>query len=1075
MYTRLFIVFTAILFLTHNALSANAVWWEGESAAKNDFVKSDWLDKDIRKTNLSNLDWLSCYVKEDAADKKEIYSAEFEIDVPADSEYTLYAREFYRRNASPWKFRFDGGKWQEVTREYPSMKGTIDELGRERSVVWCKYGKFELSKGKHKFEIQISERQKKGFQAGFDAFLLADVPFNPPATDNWQKPSFMSAYEYIGNFHWLEGENGESNFTNKPEKIPEKNARLSSEKWLVCDADPAAEPAEGFYAKWKFVSQKSASCHFWVRELNRKDESPFLYRINNGKWKKALPSTTFFDPVDLTKDVSACWVNYKKLYVQEGENTIEIKIDGENKDGAVKLAIDCLLVTLEPYLPQGKLRPDAIVNPPEGWFVYRPQSDLFDENNQSAFDLRKLNERKTGSHGFCKVDNNGIVFKDGTRPRFWGINVYDPIKMDNDGIKAFVKQVAKFGVNLIRINGSLCDPDKGTFGEIDKDLFDRLCYFIYVCQNSGVYVALANYNPADYIIKTTDGIEGYEKNSPKNKPYGLLLTSKKYREIYKKWARFLKYKNPYNRLRLYKDPTIAWFEIKTGKGILSDALNYLPKSQKKKLDQEYNKWLIRRYGDLPYVLKSWSTPKKYHPIIEEDGRKGSRTFRILPFDSFKYSVLKNPDFDHFNKRKMDQLKFIAEYSNKINKELIDYLRKECNFNGIISVGDSDNSAHFILNGVDAYIKSAGDVVAYNRFINPIKPENINEILHEDSFVKSRSVLFNPFISPVMQPNYYGKANIISEVAWTVPNNYRGEAVPFVSAYSSLQGHNTYVWYQADSNSWVSRLTTYCTQSAGIMGMFPGYALMFRRGDIKESLPVISQKLSMDEVYDLQGDGLYPTDFSSQVRLRKIPDFKDKINPFSFLVGKVNTQITTEEKGFIFEKIKLDKYLNTKKSTVVSSTKELDLDYKYGQLTIDSPKAQGFTGFTRRGVLKKLKDVTLNLKNSFINILVISLDNKPLSSSNHILVQAFSRENNNGWKTEKVPKENYFRLLDVGDSPLIVRNISANISMPGKASKGWKIWQLDANGYRIDELDMDESKNISFDFPEDGLYVELEKK
>lgn len=1076
MCKRFFAVIAVIFCYSTMVSGGNAVWWEGESAIKNDFVKSDWLNKDIRKTNLSEMDWLSCYLKGDAADKKETYTAEYEVSVPADSEYTFYAREFYRRNASPWKFRFDNGKWTEVAKDYPSIRGTIDDLGRERSVVWCKYGKFKLAQGKHKFEIQISEKEKKdGFQSGFDAFLLADVPFSPSATDNWQKPQFMAAYGYIGNFVWLEGEKGESNFTNEEGKIPEKNQRLSKDRWLVCSANPGDEPGDGFTARWKFTSQKSASFNFWVREFRKKDESPFLYRINNGKWKKALPSMTAFDSVDITKDVSACWVNYKKLYVQEGENTIEIKINGENKDGEIKLAIDCLLLTIEPYFPQGKLRPDSIVTPPEGWFVYRPQADPFDKSNISAFDLRKLNESKSGTYGFCKVDQKGFVFADGTRPHFWGINVYDPIKMDNDGIIAFVKQMAKFGVNLIRINGSLCNPENKSFGVIDKTLLDRLFYFIAVCRKNGVYVALANYDPADYIIKPTDGFEGYTKDEANKQPIGLLLTSEKYRKLYKKWALFLKKTNPYTRLKLYKDPTIVWFEIQSGKGVLLDALKYLPKAQREKLDKEYNKWLIKRYGDLPYVLKSWSTPKKYHPIIEEDGRKGARTFRILPFDSFKYSVLKNSDFDYFNKRKMDQMKFIADASAKINKDLIQYLRKKCHFKGVISVGNSSTSAPFILNGLDAYMKSTGEIIAYNKFVYPVKPEKIKEILHAGSFVKSRSILRNPFLSPVVQPNYTGKANVISEVAWAVPNNYRGEAVSFVSAYSSLQGHNTYLWYQADSNSWVSRLSTFSTQSAGIMGMFPGYALMFRRGDIKEGRPIILQKLNMDDVYDLGGDGIFMEDLTSQDRLKKIPSFEGKINPFSFFVGKVDTQIVTNEKSFLLEKLKIKKYLNTKKSTVSSSTNELSLDYKDGQLTINAPKAQGFTGFTKKGLLKKLNDVTFNLKNSFINILAISLDDKPLADSKHILVQAFTRENNNGWKTEKVPKESFYRLLNVGDSPLVVENISAKVSFPGKNSKGWEIWLLDSNGYRLTQLDFDDSKTISFNFPEDALYVELKKK
>ena len=189
--------------------AGNALWWEGESSVKNDFVKSKWLDTDIRQTRLSNMNWLSCYVKKDNPDKKKIYIAEYEINVPENSDYTFWVRELYRKNASPWKFRFDDGKWTQVTKKHAHIEGSITNLGRDRSIVWCKYGTFKLSKGKHKFEIQISERSQEDFQAGFDSFLLTDVPFTP---EGWQKPQVLAKYGYIGTFFWLEGEDAKKKY-----------------------------------------------------------------------------------------------------------------------------------------------------------------------------------------------------------------------------------------------------------------------------------------------------------------------------------------------------------------------------------------------------------------------------------------------------------------------------------------------------------------------------------------------------------------------------------------------------------------------------------------------------------------------------------------------------------------------------------------------------------------------------------------------------------------------------------------------------------------------------------------------
>ena len=1065
----------SVFFISNVSIAGNAVWWEGESAAKNDFVKSDWLNKTIRKTRLSNMDWLSCYVKEDAENKKTSYSAKYEIDVPADSDYTFWAREFYRKTASPWKFRFDGGKWTEVTKDYKHKIGSISDLGRDRSVVWCKYGKFKLTKGKHKFEIEISEREKKGFQSGFDCFLLTDVPFSP---DIWKKPQVLAAFEYIGTFIWIEGETAESNFINGEDGIVEKSQRLSKDKWLACSASSSDSSGDGFTAKWKFIAPIDGSFHIWMREYTKKNESPFLYRLNDGKWKRSLPSKTAFDPVEISDNDSVCWVNYKKSYISEGENTLEIKIDGENNKGDIRLAIDAILFSLEPVMPQGKLRPDTKIVPPEGWFVSRPRRDIIDRKNLSAIDMRKMNDSKAGVHGFCKIDSEGFVFKDGTRPRFWGMNVYDPMKMDNDSIDAFVRQMAKFGVNLIRINGTLCNPEKMQFGKCDKELLDRLYYFIAQCKRNGVYVALANYDPADYIIKPQDGFEGYTRSETNNHPYGLLYTNKKYRNLYKKWAKFLKNKNPYTKIRLYKDPTIVWFEIQTGKSILADALKHLPKAQKDKLDKQFNQWLIKRHGDLPYALRSWSTAKKYHPVTKEDGRKGARCYRILPFDSYKNSVITSSKNDHFNKRKVDQLRFIAKMNNEVNRELIDYLRKECKFQGLISTGNSMTAAPFILGGLDAYMKSSGDIIAGNAFVKPWRPKNMDSILKEGTLLKSRTVLKNPLASPVIKPVYKGKANVVSEISWLYPNRYRSEAVPFISAYAALHGNSTNIWYQANSNSWISRLTKYSTQSPAIMGLFPGYALMFRRGDVKKGDIVVKQKLNVEDIFNLKGDGLFLKNIMQKQRLRQIPDFNGFINPFAYLVGRVESDIvqSKKEKGFSIEKLKIRNYVNTKKGTVKSSTGELALDYHNGRLIINTPRAQAFVGFSGKDITKKLKDVTISTNNTFGNILVIALDDQPIASSSHILIQAFSEERNSGWKTEKVPKKKYSRLLDAGDAPLVVKNIKGHVAFHDKKQKNWEVWKLDSNGYRVEQISLSpDSTSLSVTLPGNALYVELKKR
>jgi len=186
----------------------------------------------------------------------------------------------------------------------------------------------------------------------------------------------------------------------------------------------------------------------------------------------------------------------------------------------------------------GKHRPDAkIISSNKGWQAFRPQGDLFIKK-AGALDLRHYNDKYAGVHGFLKRKRNGLVFNDGTKARFWGVNAYDILQMEEETVNFFVNQMAKYGVNLVRINGPLNPRHQKEFGPWDKKLLNRLHFLVSACKKKGIYVALALYNPGDYAVTGKMNLAGYDesKNIP---PYGLLAANPDYRSRYKKWTRFL--------------------------------------------------------------------------------------------------------------------------------------------------------------------------------------------------------------------------------------------------------------------------------------------------------------------------------------------------------------------------------------------------------------------------------------------------------------------------------------------------------------------------------------------------------
>ena len=1050
--------------------AGNAVWWEGEDVLKSDFVPSDRLAKPAKPTRLSNRKWLNCFIPADAEKRQKSYSAQYEINVPADSEYTFWAREFYRHTASPWKFRFDNGPWVQVAKDQEVLD--VSGIGKNISVVWCKYNKIKLTKGKHKFELEISEKpEKKGFCSGFDCFLLTDVPFTP---NEWQKPKVLAQYGYIGTYIWLEGENAESDFETTVPGIPASSPKLSNKKWLICSSAADDAPAGGFTAKLKFIAPVGDIYHVWMRELTKKLESPFQYRFNNAKkWKKALPSAASFDNVRIDKETSVCWVNYGKSYLNEGENTLEIRLLNPNKNDEFKLAIDAVCLSLQPFTPAGSMKPDTKIIPPKGWRAFRPGDDSGESRKDNVISLRYLNEKRSGSHGFCKVTKKGLVFKDGTRVKFWGVNAYAPMKMDSSSVDAFTARMADAGVNLIRIDGPLTNFANEPLGTVDKDLFDKLCYFISACKDNGIYVALALYSPDYYLLDAKSGFAGYTKPAH---PYGMLYINEKFRNRYKKWASFLKRVNPYTKLKLNQDPTIVWFEIENGDGIFSDRFNSIPRQQKDLLDDEYNKWLVKKHGGIQETLHAWNMPNKYHPVLDSDGlRSGRPRYRILSPDTFKPEILTNVNSNYMNKRKMDQLRFLIQYCRTINKELILFLKQECRFKGLISVGNSSTAVPEILDPALSYIYASGEIMARTSTFEAKILNNV-ETLTDKIFFRSKSVIKNPLASPLVAPSFIGKANVITSVSWPLPNEFRAEAVPFTAAYAALHGSDTYIWYNADSPLWATRLKKYTIQGPAVMGEFPGYALMFRRGDIAAGKTFISSQLGLPDITGLKGNKFSIEQFQDKLKLTDIPDMAGKINPLACFAGKVDFSLDREKSIFLQDK-EMDKYIDSEKGIVKSSTGELKINYSKGYMSINSSKAQGVTGFFTADIAKKLKDVVITFNNRYGTILVISLDGKKIAKSKHILIQSFSKESNYKWETSSVvvKGEKLKRLDSIGNSPLIVQKINGTVAFPKIKPAGWKGWKLNVNGKRISPLKLNSGRYLKMALPADSFYVELLKK
>lgn len=149
------------------------IWWEGESAVKHNFRTGSWMDRRLKSQRLSGRKWLSCYWED--MEKKNVFTARWEIEVPKEAAYTLWVREFNKSWASPCWWRFDNSEWEHTSRTLRALE--LEKIATFLSIGWVKYGEVKLSKGKHTFEMKVSEVRTAGRaeRVGNDGMIAIDA------------------------------------------------------------------------------------------------------------------------------------------------------------------------------------------------------------------------------------------------------------------------------------------------------------------------------------------------------------------------------------------------------------------------------------------------------------------------------------------------------------------------------------------------------------------------------------------------------------------------------------------------------------------------------------------------------------------------------------------------------------------------------------------------------------------------------------------------------------------------------------------------------------------------------------
>jgi len=786
---------------------------------------------------------------------------------------------------------------------------------------------------------------------------------------------------------------------------------------------------------------------FWVRA--NPVQAALSCRLNGGPWT----------PIDLDKNQQSvniaadgkpdlrfiAWVRVGKVKLRKGANVVAFRMDSKNNNHGF---LDCFVLANEPFEPKGALKPGEIAvaakraaEENRGWFAFAPKTETFAAT--SGFDLRGLNEKFAGEGGFIAAKGSQFVHsKTGQPVRFWAVNGPSHQLKDRESLRQNARLLAKYGVNMVRIHGGYFNEN----GEVDQAKVKHTLEVVDAMKQEGIYSHLSIYFPLWLKPKpNTPWLQGYDGNKH---PFAALYFNKDFQKQYQGWWRAVLLTPNAAGKRLIDEPALAGVEIINEDSYFfwTFAANNLPDPQLRMIETQFGDWLKKKYGSLDAALKQWKGQKVARDAPAE-GRMGFRPLWNM--------------FTEKTARDKDTARFLLESQRGFYEETIAFLRG-LGFKGMITASNWATASPQVFGPLEKYSYMPGDFIDRHGYFGCNHKGQFAEwSIREGHTYSDRSGLRfdaeqpgkpRAFVHPAMDPHYNNKPSMISETTFCRPSRYRSEAPLYYACYGALQDSDAIVHFALDSATWAVKpgffMQQWTLMSPSMMGQFPAAALIYRKGLVANGDLLVDLNLKLQNLLDLQGTPLPQDAAFDELRLKDVPQGTDLkpgnvIDPLVHYAGRTNVNITSQGGPAMLKDLR--PYIDRQKQTVISTTGELRLDYGKGVLTIDAPGAQGLSGALREAGATALKDITVSSDLPLGHVIAVSLDGRPLATSQKILLQVMTEEKASNFQTEP-SGDNVKRITNIGQDPWLVKEIGGTVRFKRADAAKLRVTALDHAGY-----------------------------
>ena len=675
------------------------------------------------------------------------------------------------------------------------------------------------------------------------------------------------------------------------------------------------------------------------------------------------------------------------------------------------------------------------------WFSFAPGPGPVVEG--SAIDLRALNERSAGEHGFIQSRNGHFVRSADGRPvRFWAVNGPPDAARTPDELSHLAHRLAQSGVNLLRAHGAVFDKR----GETNPERMRRLQAIVAAMKGEGVYTHLSIYFPLWLDPQPdTPWLPGY---NGQQHAFASLMFDRGFQEHYRGWWKALLLTPGTDGKRLIDDPALFGLEVQNEDSLFFWTFNAktLPPSQWALVESRFGEWLVKRHGSLDQANTAWGGARlpEDHPEL---GRMGIRPLWNIAHEK--------------TARDRDTAAFLFEVQESFYRETIAWLRG-LGFKGVITASNWNTADNQVLGPLERWSYASGDFIDRHGYFGGVHTGEASEwSIRVGQQYSDRSALrfegskpggARSYGHPAADVSYNGLPTMLSETTWNRPNRYRGEAPLFFAAYGALQDSDAIVHFALDGAEWSVKpgyfMQPWTLLAPTQFGQFPAAARVYREGMIRPGDVLADVSLSREDLLQLKGTPL-PLDAAfDELRMKDVPSGDGapeagvQVDPLIHFAGRTRSQLGATPSRTSVQP--LGPWIDRARKRVQSTTDELRLDYESGLLELRAPQTQGAMGNLAARPTVELPDVVVSSPLDLIQIVIVSLDGRPIARSSRMLLQVMTEERPTGWRTTSAGP-GLHRIESIGTDPWQVRGFRGSVSFRRPDAASLRVIPLDFKG------------------------------